>query len=143
MQRVDALLQRLCLREPATHLVALARQLVSLLLCVGQVGLGIVRLVLDRPVLAPVGEELLGGRLEDGALPCAEPVFGEVLVHVLGDRVQTEVAFGRLAFDGEVDLRVGGARCERTGVPMLTAKSCPVCRFAQRSPVLSNPADSS
>jgi len=35
------------------------------------------------------------------------------------------------------------APAARTGVPMGTAKSWPVCRFAQREPPLPNPADSS
>ncbi len=83
---------------------------------VGQIGFGIVRLVVGRPGRAHRREGRAGGRLQDGALSRVEPVLDEVLVDVLRDRVQAEIAPLPSAGHGQIHLGVGGPWCMRAGI---------------------------
>ena len=65
------------------------------LLGLGQVGLRVVDLLVGLPVVAQVGEDVRGDRLQDRPALAELPVGEEVLVHVLDERVEAEVLRGR------------------------------------------------
>ena len=82
----------------------------------GNLGLGVVRLLEFRPRLAHVGEQVCRHRLEDRSVASAEAVFGKVLVDVLDDRIEAQVLPVVLGGDGQVDLRVARPRRGNAGV---------------------------
>ncbi len=87
-----------------------------LLLFIGEFRLGIIGLVIGRPVIAQVGEGAGGHRLEDVSFPGAEAIAEEILVDVLHDGIESEVRPLVPARNGHIHSGIGRARRGHTGI---------------------------